>query len=115
MVTGPNGPFTNIPPTVETHVDFIADLIQHGQKTKDIVEATKEAEDDWTKLCDELSANSLFRQTDSWIFGANIPGKAHTVMFYFGGLKAYREKLDEIINAVYKGFKGFKPQVTASL
>ena len=31
MITGPNGPFTNIPPTIETHVEFISDIIQNAE------------------------------------------------------------------------------------
>jgi cyclohexanone monooxygenase len=109
MITGPNGPFTNIPPTIETHVEFIADAIKHGEDSKHIVEATREAEDGWTQLCKELSDASLFKQTDSWIFGANVKGKTHTVMFFFGGLQNYRERLAEIISS---GYKGFKPLMT---
>ena len=85
-ITGPNGPFTNIPPTLETQVEFIRDTIKRAEeeagreKTSDqadgtdgdapvpspIVEATKKAEDDWTSLCKQLSDNSLFKKTDSW-------------------------------------------------
>ena len=27
MICGPNGPFSNLPPAIETHVEFISDLI----------------------------------------------------------------------------------------
>ena len=33
MITGPNGRFTNIPPTIETHVEFISDIIQNAEST----------------------------------------------------------------------------------
>jgi len=71
-----------------------------------VVEATAEAEEEWTDICDKLSANSLFRKGDSWIFGANVPGKKPAVMFYFGGLGKYRSVLDDVIKAGYKGFLG---------
>jgi cyclohexanone monooxygenase len=135
MVLGPNGPFTNLPPTIETQVEFITDLIEKAEKpvarssinsapvlNRDkvsavevddvtatevplIVEATSEAERQWTDLCDQLSANSLFRKTDSWIFGANIPGKKPAVMFYFGGLANYRTKLQQVLDDGLQGFK----------
>ena len=41
----------------------------------------------------------------SRIFGANIPGKKNAVMFYFGGLKAYRDQLKDVMDNGYKGFK----------
>jgi cyclohexanone monooxygenase len=118
MITGPNGPFTNIPPTLETHVELITELISNAETarantpsdTRDqvIVEATAQAERDWTQVCEDESAASLFRKTSSWIFGVNIPGKKKTVMFYFGGLKKYRAVLEEMRRAGYKGFTGFQ-------
>lgn len=137
MILGPNGPFCNIPPAIESQVEFISDIIEATEHTQSqdvelnngqgsilddkgrmpanrhtnkkpqhpVIEATSGAEEDWTTLCDELSANSLFRKTDSWIFGSNIPGKKHTVMFYFGGLSAYRNKLRQIAKDGWEGFK----------
>jgi cyclohexanone monooxygenase len=108
MITGPNGPFTNIPPAIETHVEFISDAIAKAEKDHaPIVEATPEAEEKWTQLCKDMSAQSLFKRTDSWIFGANVPGKTNSVMFYFGGMKAFREQLQQCVDDGYKGFKPF--------
>ena len=125
MITGPNGPFCNIPPGIETHCEFISNIIQTAEKRKKeqaatngdhvngdradtpVIEVKQEAEDGWTNMCDEMSKGSLFRKTDSWIFGANVPGKKHAVMFYFGGLASYREKVREEVEGGYKGFKPF--------
>lgn len=116
MITGPNGPFSNIPPAVETHVEFISDTIEKADQisstNRPIVEATEEAEEEWTQLCDEISKNSLFRKTDSWIFGANIAGKKNAVLFFFGGLGAYRKILREVVE---KGYKGYKPFLGAAV
>ncbi|KAI6799279.1 FAD/NAD(P)-binding domain-containing protein [Hortaea werneckii] len=111
MITGPNGPFSNIPPAIETHVEFISDTIawlasRESQSLADIViEASAKAEQQWTEECDRISQGSLFRKTDSWIFGANVPGKKHAVMFYFGGLAEYRRKLREIVKDGWRGFE----------
>ncbi|OAP57835.1 cyclohexanone monooxygenase [Fonsecaea erecta] len=131
MVLGPNGPFTNIPPTIETQVEFISDLIQEAERRRHgggglpshdgpngtshavavggpIVEAREEAEGTWTQHCDDLSKDSLYRRTDSWIFGANIPGKKHSVLFYFGGLAQYRQLLaEEAEGGRYPSFQPF--------
>lgn len=117
MITGPNGPFTNIPPTIETHVEFISDTIARAEKNNPrndgqivkgaVIEPTREAEKGWTEICNQLSAESLFRKSPSWIFGANIPGKKYSSLFFFGGLKDYRRRLKEVIDGGYVGFKEF--------
>jgi hypothetical protein len=33
MILGPNGPFTNLPPTIETQVEWIAEAIRHVSGT----------------------------------------------------------------------------------
>lgn len=112
MILGPNGPFTNLPPTIETQVEFISDLISNAEqsvaasKKQPVVEADPVAVKNWSKICDELSAESLFRKTDSWIFGANVAGKKPSVLFYFGGLANYRKALQDVTE---RGNKGFKP------
>ncbi|KAF2826994.1 cyclohexanone monooxygenase [Ophiobolus disseminans] len=133
MITGPMGPFTNLPPTIETQVEFIADTIaaakrlrgapegenSHGlhktdsvtgntERAAPLIEATEKAEEEWTKLCDEISTESLFRKADSWIFGKNVPGKKVVIMFYFGGLGNYRKYLKEIVK---DGHRGFRPLI----
>ena len=47
---------------------------------------------------------TLFPKAESWIFGANIPGKKNTVYFYMAGLGAYRQQLAEVQSRSYKGF-----------
>jgi len=68
----------------------------------EIVEAKPEAESNWTVTCNSIAECTLFPQIDSWIFGVNIPGKARAVMFYLGGLVAYRQKLTEVKNQAYQ-------------
>ena len=106
MILGPNGPFANIPPAIEAQVEWISDLIEHANKQgRKIVEAEPEAESSWTKTCNDISAATLFPEADSWIFGANIPGKTKAVLFYLGGLNAYRQKLAEVKDQAYQGFE----------
>jgi cation diffusion facilitator CzcD-associated flavoprotein CzcO len=96
MVEGPNGPFTNLPPTIETQVEWISGLIAHGlREDRPILEARAEAESRWLSTCREIADQTLFPQADSWIFGSNVPGKARAVMFYLGGLGPYRQLLGE--------------------
>jgi cyclohexanone monooxygenase len=106
MILGPNGPFTNLPPSIETQVEWITDLVRHAQQEGAVtLEPTQAAEDAWTVTCREIADSTLFPKADSWIFGANIPGKKRTVMFFMAGLSAYRAKLAEVSGAGYEGFE----------
>jgi cation diffusion facilitator CzcD-associated flavoprotein CzcO len=106
MILGPNGPFTNLPPTIETEVEWVADLIGYMEDNElACVEANAQAEQAWGDTCAEIANQTLFAKTDSWIFGANIPGKKNSVYFYMGGLGAFSDTLKDVRNADYKGFK----------
>ncbi|MGM0904490.1 MAG: flavin-containing monooxygenase [Bacillota bacterium] len=102
MILGPNGPFTNLPPSIETQVEWISDTVKHMvENDVATIEPKLEAEEEWVTICQTISDQTLFSKGESWIFGANIPGKKNSVMFYLGGLGNYRKALDEL------GFKGF--------
>jgi cation diffusion facilitator CzcD-associated flavoprotein CzcO len=106
MILGPNGPFTNLPPSIETQVEFITDLIHEAEREGGaLVEATAEAEDGWTATCNEIAHMTLFPKAESWIFGANIPGKKNAVMFFMGGLSNYRAALGDVRSGDFKGFR----------
>lgn len=104
MILGPNGPFTNLPPSIETQVEWISDCIKCAEQTEvDVVEASAAAEQTWTATCTEIAEQTLFAKGESWIFGANIPGKTNTVMFYMAGRGAYRRVLSEVVKENYRG------------
>ncbi|MEV6140045.1 NAD(P)/FAD-dependent oxidoreductase [Nocardia sp. NPDC051990] len=105
MILGPNGPFTNLPPSIEAQVEWISDLIGSAERSAvATVEPVEEAETSWTGACQEIADMTLFPRAESWIFGANIPGKTNTVMFYLAGLGNYRAKLAEVARNGYEGF-----------
>ncbi len=111
MILGPNGPFTNLPPSIETQVRWIGKAAQHVTSGAvgwmDVKPATEAA---WTQTCADIADQTLFPKAASWIFGANIPGKTRTVMFYLGGLKTYRELIDAEAS---DGFPSFVSQADA--
>jgi len=105
MILGPRGPFTNLPPSIETQVEFIYEVIGHAEQSgARSVEATPAAEAAWAAQCREIADGTLFPKAESWIFGANIPGKPNVVLFYMAGLGAYRDVLGEVAHAGYRGF-----------
>ena len=105
MILGPNGPFTNLPPSIETQVEWIADTIRFAtEKGVSAIEVNQDRRDSWLDKCREIAGMTVFAEAESWIFGANIPGKPRTVMFYFGGLANYREELQQVVDSGYEGF-----------
>ena len=105
MILGPNGPFTNLPPSIETQVRWICRAVEH-LLSDDVawIDVKPDIEVAWTEVCADIADQTLFPKAASWIFGANIPGKPRTVMFYLGGLKTYRELIDAEAD---QGFPGF--------
>lgn len=105
MILGPNGPFTNLPPSIEAQVEWISETIHHVSSSETgWIEAKAEVESDWTETCSDIAHQTLFPQAASWIFGANIPGKKRTVMFYLGGIKQYRSILAGEASNKYPNF-----------
>jgi len=78
---------------------------QNADGPAPIIEALPEAEQDWLRDCDRAAEGSLFKETASWIFGQNVPGKKYALRFYFGGLKAFYESVQRVIDGGYAGFK----------
>lgn len=109
MILGPNGPFTNLPPTIEVEVEWVSELIGFMEEHElACVEASADKEQEWSQTCRDIADQTLFTKADSWIFGANIPGKPNSVYFYMGGLGAFRETLESVRSDDYRGFK-FRP------
>ena len=105
MIFGPMGPFTNQPPAHEVQVNWIADAISYLRNSgRDTIEPTQEAEDGWVAMCDDIANQTLFPQVNSWINGANIPGKPITVMFYMAGMGNYMDHLEQAVEPEYNGF-----------
>ncbi len=105
MILGPNGPFTNLPPSIETQVEWISDFIGDMKENKQLTaEATLEAENAWCKTCEDVANMTLFPKADSWIFGANIPGKENTVQFYLAGLGNYTDVIKAEAKGGYQNF-----------
>ena len=100
--------FCNIPRCIEQNVDWVTTLIRHmREKGYARVEATTEAERDWTQHVHDTGRRMLFTQVDSWMMGinSNVAGKQkRTFIVYAGGAPKYREKCDEVAAGGYVGF-----------
>lgn len=111
LIYGPQGPFSNMPPALETFVEHatvtVKDLqkYQAEDKAQGTIETTPELEAEWVEMCEQLCNGNLFMKTSSWILGDNVKGQSASTRFYFGGLKSYRDILEEVRSSGYKGFK----------
>ena len=106
-ITGPTNAstFCNLPRCIEQNVEWIDECIKYMQEN-DIqrIEATPEAENEWTEHVNETVEQTLLPETNSWFMGANIPGKKRTFLSYSGGSPLYRERCDTIAKEGYRGF-----------
>jgi cyclohexanone monooxygenase len=106
-ITGPGSPsvLTNMLPSIEQHVEWIADCIgylaQHGMER---IEPRVEAEDNWIAHVNEVAGANLRSSCSSWYVGANVPGKPRLFMPYIGGFPVYVKKCNDVVAAGYEGF-----------
>ncbi len=106
-ITGPGSPsvLTNMIPTIEQHVDWIADCIRYiKKKSYHSIEANLDAEIEWGKYNDKCAHDTLRYYCDSWYLGSNVAGKKRVFYPFVGGLPVYIEKCEEIVNNSYEGF-----------
>ena len=107
-ITGPGSPsvLTNMVPTIEQHVEWIAGCLAHLRaKGLTRIEASRAAEDAWVAHGAEIADASLRVTCNSWYLGANIPGKRRVFMPYLGGFPAYVARCEEIVAKGYEGFR----------
>jgi cation diffusion facilitator CzcD-associated flavoprotein CzcO len=111
MPTGPQSgsASTNFPRGIELGVDWVTELLQfvwkHGHRR---VEATPEAEADWSAYVAMLYEIMLLRNAQGWFTGynSNVDGhgkgtRRHVV--FNAGTPKYRQKITEVAEAGYRG------------
>lgn len=107
-ITGAGSPslLTNMPVSIEQHIDWIANCIDHLRGSGIArIEAKPEAEAGCVAHVSELAGLTLFSQTSSWYLDANTPCKKRVFMPYVGGLASYRERCDEVADRGYEGIE----------
>jgi cation diffusion facilitator CzcD-associated flavoprotein CzcO len=97
--------FCNFPRCAEVVAEWVSDCIGYMQK-KNLkrIEATPQAEAEWTEHDSSLTAGLLFTEGNSWFMGTNIPGKKQQYLLYAGGAPKYRLKCEEVAANGYEGF-----------
>lgn len=105
---GPQSPsgFCNGPTCAEIQGEMIVETLDHLLRNGyQRIEATPEADREWTEHCGEVVDQTLFPQVQSWYMGSNIPGKRVQILNYPGGLPLYREKFAEVKANDFAGFQ----------
>lgn len=106
IIAGPGSPsvLSNMLPSIEQHVEWIADCInyadQHQVRT---IEPSEDAQDQWVAHVNEVADATLFPTCNSWYLGANLPGKPRVFMPYIG-VPPYVERCQEVARNGYTGF-----------
>jgi cyclohexanone monooxygenase len=102
MILGPHGPFSSLPPAIETQVNWISDTVKYTLDHEiETIEPSAIAEKEWIETCDMTANSTLFPKSNAWFFGANIPGKKVANRLYYGGVGNYRKALKDL------GYSGF--------
>ena len=99
------GTFCNMPRCSEQNADWATDCIrymrEHGLTR---IATTVEAENAWAEHVEEGVRGTLLHLGNSWLFGANTPGKKRVFQMYAGGAPAFGAKCDEVAAKGYEGF-----------
>jgi cation diffusion facilitator CzcD-associated flavoprotein CzcO len=111
MPTGPQSgsASTNFPRGIEIGVDWVTDLLQFAAKhDHNRVEATPEAEAEWSSYVAMLYEIMLLRNAQGWFTGynSNVDGhekgtRRHVV--FNAGTPKYRQKINAVADAGYRG------------
>ncbi len=106
-ITGPGSPsvLSNMVVSIEQHVDFVADTLDHLRKEGfATVEPTPLAEAAWSQHVEDCANITLYPAAKSWYMGANVPGKPRRFLPYVRGVDAYRKACEEVVEKGYLGF-----------
>jgi cation diffusion facilitator CzcD-associated flavoprotein CzcO len=107
IISGPQTPFGNIPVVIENSVRWIGRAIDHARKTQIAFEPTTESVDGWVREVARIFGRSFVRYGEdahSWMLGANVKGKPHVPLFYFGRANVYFERLGQVADAGFEEF-----------
>ena len=89
----------------EPVVEWVSDCIDHMRQSEYVrIEATPEAEAGWAEQIEKLSVDNILTKTNSWFVGANIPGKARTLLLYPDSAPNYRNHCAQVAANGYEGF-----------
>lgn len=115
VIGGPQGFAGNQPRAVEFQVDWVTecmrDVMNLGQPR---VEITAASEQEWVDHVNAGVQKTLLRDSQSWAWGSNIPGKARAFQMYVGTMPDLRARFREMRRRGYRGAMLGRPQPGAT-
>jgi cyclohexanone monooxygenase len=113
-VCGPHVPFGNMPVVIDIEVNWIGKTLRHMEEKKLAkIDVTEKAVDAWSSHLVEAFEATLFaesaKENHAWFVGANIPGKAASPLFYFGGVTSWTAWLENESKSAWKSMNFFPP------
>jgi len=101
----PSAALCNMTTCLQKQVEWIDNCIKYMRsRNLEVIEPTKDAEDQWVAHHDETANATLIARTNSWYLGSNVEGKPRRVLSYTGGVGTYHGKCDEVAASGYRGF-----------
>ncbi|TXG95963.1 MAG: cyclopentanone 1,2-monooxygenase, partial [Nevskiaceae bacterium] len=103
---GPQSPsgFCNGPTCAELQGEWVVGCLKHmRENNKRRIEATAQAEEEWTQFLNAIADMTLFPRADSWYMGANVPGKPRQLL-NFPGVPMYMDRCNTAAAKDYEGF-----------
>jgi hypothetical protein len=109
VVSGPHGgTFCNVPRCIEQNVEFITALIAHMRSRGfDRVEASAEAEAEWTQIVLAGAEPLVIMKYDSYVTSRNsevLGNRKKEILAYVGGQPEFTRICEEIVAENYRGF-----------
>lgn len=107
MVYSPQAPtaFSNGPTILECQGDFIVDVIARAEKEgARTVEASADAQAEWSALIEKMCETLLVRFTNSWWNGGNIYGKKTQMLTFPAGIDLYEKMCRAKLDNNWEGF-----------
>ncbi len=101
---GPHAAAGNNPRYNGDQVDFVTDVLVHAREVgAEVVEATEEAEERWTKMIDQAAADTPFGTIGQYV-GGNIPGKPRRYLLNAGGRPKLFKEIQRVKDTGYSSF-----------
>ena len=88
---GPGCPFYNPLLLAEYQTGMIERFMDGREDVSELVEATPEAESEWSDFSNEITNMTLFTKGNNYYMGDNIPGKPRVSTVFLGGFPLYVE------------------------
>jgi cation diffusion facilitator CzcD-associated flavoprotein CzcO len=114
-IVGPHSgaTFCNVPRCIEQNVEFIAAMLTYArEKGITRIEATEQAENDWTDAQRTGAEAFLASKIDSWFtsINTNLPGRnKRGLLFYTGGQQYFLDFCQRVVEQDYDGFEMTTP------